>query len=145
MLLSLAFRASVVWQPVCNRHGMKRHEKQMSQAEKEVAVSRVRQIAETVISTHAADRMAQKNVTAREIENCLKYGRVIELNNDSPSEYRLVVRHDYGRPKVGVVVVVGVTTGTIVTTWKNAGSDSHATLNLYAYQLAVSALIALAL
>ncbi len=123
---------------------MKRHEKQMNQAEKDDAVTRVRQIAETVISTHAADRMAQKNVTAKEIENCLKYGRVIELNDESPKEFRLVVRHDYGRPKVGVVVVVGVTTGTIVTTWKNAGADGHLTLNLYAYQLETSVIKALA-
>ena len=112
---------------------MKTHRKYMKAAEIEALELRVREIAETVISTHAAERMHQKNVTAREIENCLRYGVVIELH-DEAGELRMVVRHDSGRPKVGVVAVVAFETGTIVTVWRNAGSDNHATLNDFAYQ-----------
>ena len=100
---------------------MKKHESQMSGAEKEAIAVRVREIAETVISSHAADRMNQKIVSSKEIEICLKYGQAVEL------------RHGFGRPKVAVCVVVVLQTGTIVTTWKNAGSDNHKTLNVFAY------------
>ena len=115
----------------------RKHEKQMNGEEKAALITRVRQIAETVISTHAADRMAQKGVTAKEIENCLRYGFAVEIHNEA-SEWRAVIRHAYGRPKVAVCVVIGLETGTIVTTWKNAGSDNHATLNLNAYDLKVN-------
>ncbi len=76
--------------------------------------------------------MAQKGVTAKEIENCLKYGNGIEIHNEA-GELRAVVRHAYGRPKVAVCVVIGLGSGTIVTTWKNSGSDNHKTLNVLAY------------
>ncbi len=104
----------------------------MKEAEKQALTSRIREVAETVISTHAAERMAQKGVTAREIENCLKYGNGIEIHNEQ-GELRAVVRHAYGRPKVAVCVVIGLESGTIVTTWKNSGSDNHKTLNVLAY------------
>lgn len=111
---------------------MKTHRSLMTAAEIQTAEGRVREIAEIVISTHAAERMTQKVVTVKEIENCLRYGLVIEAH-DEAGELRLVVRHDYGRPKVGIVVVVGLLSGAIITTWKNAGSDNHKTLNMLAY------------
>jgi hypothetical protein len=111
---------------------MKKHESQMSGAEKEAIAVRVREIAETVISSHAADRMNQKIVSSKEIEICLKYGQAVELH-DEAGELRAVIRHGFGRPKVAVCVVVVLQTGTIVTTWKNAGSDNHKTLNVFAY------------
>ena len=101
-------------------------------ADREMTTQLVRQIAQTVISTHAADRMAQKGVTGREIEICLTYGSVIEVH-DEAGEWRAVIRHAFGMPKVAVYVVIGIMTGTIVTCWKNAGSDNHATLNTLAY------------
>lgn len=115
----------------------------MKQAEIEVLEVRVREIAATVISTHAADRMTQKGVTAKEIENCLKYGIAIEIHNEA-NELRAVIRHAYGKPKVAVCVVIGLASGTIATTWKNAGSDNHSTLNLYAYQWNVNVATVLA-
>lgn len=111
---------------------MKKHEHQMSEAEKAGIAVRVREIAETVISSHAAERMQQKNVTAKEIEICLKYGHAVELH-DEAGELRAVIRHAFGKPKVAVCVVVGLESGTLVTTWKNAGSDNHKTLNVFAY------------
>jgi len=41
---------------------MKTHYTLMSAADREMTTQLVRQIAQTVISTHAADRMAQKGV-----------------------------------------------------------------------------------
>ena len=111
---------------------MKKHESQMSSTEKEAITVRIREIAEVVISSHAADRMTQRVVSSKEIEICLKYGHVVELHDES-NELRAVIRHSFGKPKVAVCVVVGLETGTIVTTWKNAGSDNHKTLNVYAY------------
>jgi hypothetical protein len=110
----------------------RKHETEMNEAEKAALTARIREIAETVISTHAADRMTQKGVTAKEIEICLRYGNGIEIHNEQ-GELRAVVRHAYGRPKVAICVVIGLETGLIVTTWKNAGSDNHKTLNTYAY------------
>ena len=112
---------------------MKTHYTLMNEADKQLATLLVRKIAATVTSTHAADRMAQKDITGREIEIALTYGRIIEVHDDA-GEYRAVIRHDFGRPKVGVVVVISLTTGKIITTWKNAGSDNHRTLNGFVYQ-----------
>lgn len=105
----------------------------MKAAEIEALTVRIRQIAKHVISTHAAERMAQKGVTGREIELALQYGLPVEIHNEA-NELRVVVRFAYGKPKVAICVVVGFVSGTIATTWKNAGSDNHSTLNLYAYQ-----------
>ncbi|MFI5260790.1 MAG: DUF4258 domain-containing protein [Candidatus Paceibacteria bacterium] len=111
---------------------MKKHENQMTGAEKTAIAMRVAEIAATVISTHAADRMDQKGVSGKEIEICLKYGHAVEMH-DEANELRAVIRHSFGKPKVAVCVVIGLESGTIVTTWKNAGSDSHSTLNMFAY------------
>ena len=118
---------------------MKKHENQMSQAEKAAIAVRVAEIAAKVISTHAADRMNQKNVTSKEIEICLKYGHAVEMHDES-DELRAVIRHSFGKPKVAVCAVVGLETGTVVTTWKNAGSDNHKTLNIFAYDKAMPVL-----
>ncbi len=111
---------------------MKKHENQMSGAEKAAIAMRVAEIAETIISTHAADRMAQKGVSGKEIEICLKYGHAVEMHNEA-NELRAVIRHSFGKPKIAVCVVIGLCSGTIVTTWKNNGSDSHKTLNVFVY------------
>jgi hypothetical protein len=111
----------------------RKHSKQMKAAEIEALTVRIRQIAKAVVSSHATDRMAQKGVTGRELELCLQYGAPVEIHNEA-SELRVVVRFAYGKPKVAVCVVVGLLSGTVATTWKNAGSDNHSTLNLWAYQ-----------
>jgi len=80
----------------------------------------VRKVTAHILSTHAAYRMAQKGVTAKEIENCLKYGIAIEIHNEA-GELRAVIRHAYGRPKVAICLVIGLESQTVVTTWKNAG------------------------
>ncbi len=118
---------------------MKKHENQMSGAEKAAIAMRVAEIAETIISTHAADRMAQKGVSGKEIEICLKYGHAVEMH-DEANELRAVIRHSFGMPKVAVCVVIGLCSGTIVTTWKNAGNDNHATLNMFAYDKSMNVL-----
>lgn len=128
-----ALNRHVGWHEGCNIKSMRKHSKQMKAAEIEMLTARVRTIAQAVVSSHAADRMAQKGVTGREIELCLQHGVPVEIHNEA-SELRVVVRFAYGKPKVAVCVVVGLETGTIATTWKNAGSDSHSTLNLWAYQ-----------
>ena len=118
---------------------MKKHESQMSQAEKETVAARVREIAEKIISTHAAGRMTQKGVTGRELEIALKYGHAVEIH-DEANELRAVIRHAFGKPKVAVCAVVGLASGLVVTTWKNAGSDNHATLNAFVYDKAMPVL-----
>lgn len=118
---------------------MKKHENQMNPAEKAAIAVRVSEIAATIISTHAADRMDQKKVTSKEIEICLKYGHAVEMH-DEASELRAVIRHSFGKPKVAICVVIGLETGTIVTCWKNAGSDNHSTLNTFVYDKAMPVL-----
>lgn len=112
---------------------MRKHSKQMKAAELEALTARCRTIGAALISSHATERMAQKGVTAKEISLCLQYGVPVEIHNEA-SELRVVLRFAYGKPKVAVCVVIGLESGTIATTWKNAGSDNHSTLNLYAYQ-----------
>jgi hypothetical protein len=111
----------------------RKHREQMKASEIAALEISVRKVTARILSTHAAARMAEKGVTVKEIENCLKYGIAIEIHNEA-GELRVVIRHAYGRPKVAVCLVIGLTSQTVVTTWKNAGSDSHSTLNLFKYQ-----------
>jgi len=90
-------------------------------------------VGHTLILAHAASRMVQKDVSEREIENCLKYGHAIEVHNEA-SNLRIVLRHDYGRPKVGVCLVLELGTNAIITVWKNKGNDGHKTLDKWQYQ-----------
>jgi hypothetical protein len=107
---------------------MKKHRQQMKAAEIATVESAVRTYANPTFAQHAYDRMAEKHVTAREIELTLKYGEVIEVHNETGT-----LRFSYGKPKVAVCVVLDFETNAVVTTWKNAGSDNHKTLNLLAY------------
>ncbi len=71
--------------------------------------------------------MAQKGVSGKEIEICLKYGHAVEFH-DEANELRAVIRHAFGKPKVAVCVVIGLGTGTIATCWKNedfVGGDAE--------------------
>lgn len=113
-------------------HVMKKHRQQMKAAEIATLEVAVRTYANPTFAQHAYDRMAEKHVTAREIELALKYGEVIEVHNEAGT-LRSVVRFPYGKPKVAVCVVLDFDTNAVVTTWKNAGSDNHKTLNLLAY------------
>lgn len=122
---------------------MKKHRNMMKAAEIEGIEKRVREIAAVAISSHAAERMNQKAVSVKEIENCLKYGFAVEIHNEA-EELRAVIRFQYGKPKVAVCLVVGLETGTLVTTWKNAGSDNHKTLNSFAYDKGMPVLAMLA-
>lgn len=111
---------------------MKKHRVQMKQAEIEALEAHVRKLNCEAIGQHAAEWMAQKNVSAREIANSLRYGQAIELHNEA-GEWRAVLRHQYGRPQVAVCAVFAIERGEVVTVWKNKGSDAHSTLDLSKY------------
>jgi hypothetical protein len=105
----------------------------MKPAEIEALESFVRKMNCEAIGLHAVGRMAQKNVNAREIGNALRYGQAIELHNES-GEWRVLLRHESGRPRVAVCVVFAIERGEVVTVWKNRGDDKHSTLDLSAYK-----------
>lgn len=113
----------------------------MKPAEIDALEHEIRQIVSSIgmvqVMQHAAERMQEKHITARDIELTLRFGQVIEIHNDA-GELRVVVRHSYGKPKTATVVVMGLDTGSIVTAWKNGGDDNHKTLNLFAYQWKVN-------
>ena len=116
---------------------MRKHRQQMKAAEITALEARIHQVCSPELAGHAAQRMEQKSVSAQEITNCLRWGQAVEIHNEA-GELRAVVRHQYGKPKVAVCVVVSLETGVVVTTWKNKGSDNHSTLNLWAYQWQVN-------
>lgn len=110
----------------------RKHITQMKPAEVVMLTAATRKLGQALITSHAADRMAQKGVTAKDINLCLQYGTPVEIHNEA-SELRVVLRFAYGKPKVATCVVLGLSTGTIATVWKNAGNDNHGSLNLWAY------------
>lgn len=122
---------------------MRKHFTEMNPEEKQAVMGRVAAIAaRRAFVDHAEERMQQKKVNARDIEIALRYGHVIEVHNES-EELRCVVEHTFGRPKMRVCVVISLETGTVVTTWKNQVTDTHATLDKsqYGWNINLAALL----
>lgn len=123
---------------------MRKHFTQFSSDEKAAIANRLATIAaRRAFVDHAAERMAKKQVTAREIEIALRYGNAIEVHTEA-GEVRALIAHTFGKPKVKVNVVISLETGTVITTWKNAATDNHSTLDksLYGWQMDITKLLA---
>lgn len=123
---------------------MRKHVNQMLTAEVKAITDRVQAIAaRRAFIDHSQERMAQKNVSQKDIETTLRYGNPVEIHNEA-GELRALISLCFGKPKVRVCVVVSLATGAVVTTWKNAATDRHATLDksLYGWQADVVALLA---
>jgi hypothetical protein len=77
---------------------------------------------------HVMQRMLEKKVTKDAAVNTLKYGEVIEVNDNG----RVVMRLMKGL-RAGTVVVVSIRDRVLVTAWYNSPKDNHKTLNLSEY------------
>jgi hypothetical protein len=77
---------------------------------------------------HVMQRMLEKKVTKDAAVNTLKYGEVIEVNDNG----RVVMRLMKGM-RAGTVVVVSIRDRVLVTAWYNSPKDNHKTLNLSEY------------
>ena len=122
----------------------RKYHTQMNAAEKQAVELAVRAIAaRRAFVDHAEERMHQKHVAAKDIEICLRYGSVIELHNEA-GELRALIQHSFGKPKVKVSVVIGLTSGNVVTTWKNSAMDNHSTVDIskYTWQVNVVSILA---
>lgn len=111
---------------------MRKHFSQMQPAELEEITKFIRSMQVRRECDHAEVRKAQKNVTPKELELVLKYGTPVEIHNEA-GEARVLIRLTCGRPKVHICAVLGLQSATLVTVWKNAGSDNHATLDWSLY------------
>lgn len=112
---------------------MRKHRTQMGKAEIEAAEAYVHGLKAQELADHAFKRMDTKNVTLRDIFVTIKYGRIIEVNTEG-SGMRVLMRLDFGKPKVAVCVVLALDNLAVVTVWKNAGNDAHKTLDISQYQ-----------
>src|ERR1700722_2167393 len=98
---------------------MRKHISNCSEAEVKAVTTRVQALAASrAFVDHAAERMHHKNVSAREIEIALRYGQPIEVHAET-GEWRALIMHSFGKPKVKVNVVINLVDGKIITTWKN--------------------------
>lgn len=116
---------------------MRKHISKCSEAEVQAIAGRVHALAASrAFIEHAAERMHHKKVSAREIEIALRYGQPIEVHTES-GEWRALIMHTFGKPKVKVNVVINLENGTVITTWKNNATDNHSTLDesLYGWQV----------
>ena len=111
---------------------MRKHRNQMKAAEIAALETYMHTVTPAIHIDHAAERMQQKNVTTDEIAKAIRFGKVVEFHNEA-AELRVVMRLDFGRPKVAVCAVVEPKTAKVVTTWKNSGSDNHSTIDMSAY------------
>lgn len=82
---------------------------------------------------HVMERCEQKGIRKGDLVNCLRYGRVIEVNDAGRAVLRLNMKGG------GVVVVASLAERVLVTAWKNANEDNHATLNRSEYGWKVNA------
>ncbi len=122
---------------------MRKHISSMDQTEVQAIVNRVQAIAAfRAFIDHSEERKTQKNVTARDIDITLRYGLPVEIHNEA-GELRALISLCFGKPKVRVCVVIALATGAVITTWKNAATDKHATLDvsLYGWQADVVGLV----
>jgi len=112
----------------------RKHRIEMNTAEISNVESLVHNINEWDFShDHVMQRMEQKGITKGALVNCLRYGRIIEVNSEGRAVLRLNMKGG------GVVVVVSLAERVLVTAWKNANEDNHKTLNRSEYGWAVNA------
>lgn len=117
---------------------MKKHRQQMQPGEIAALESFIHSIS-PVLDGHTFQRMCEKNIAVVDIENIFKHGAAVEIHNEA-EELRAVVRYDAGKGKkaTGVVAVIGLQSGKIITAWRNDGGDNHSTLRITAYQWRVN-------
>lgn len=119
---------------------MRKHHTQMTRDEYKRLLDCIRSRS-FVLSTHACDRMSQKQVSENDIRAMLTYCAIIEMHNDIVNELRVLVR---GKVRGQFVcAVLSLTTGEIVTTYRNQAGDYHATLDRSVYTWTVSVFDAL--
>lgn len=76
---------------------------------------------------HVLHRMASKGVTMSMLLGCLESGRIIEVHNEAGTLRAML------RDATGVCAVVDLHNRTVVTTYVNAASDRHNTLDRASY------------
>lgn len=103
----------------------------MNAEEIRAAESLARSVYSPALSSHAADRMWQKQISADEISAAVLCGEVIEAHNEVHNELRLLLR--YNGTNAATCVVVAPYAKRIVTAWKNDLNDNHRTLDLSRY------------
>ena len=79
------------------------------------------------LTEHAKARMEEKNISKRDVGDCVQHGDLVEFNDEESGTRRTLWRNH------GICVVLDLDTGAIVTVFRNGVWDGHKTLDRTAY------------
>lgn len=114
------------------RDDKRKHRSQMTWAEIRLVETAIRNFGQYKTTAHTEVRMAQKRVTMNEALDTLRHGELIEVHNNNGTDVRALMQWDSTKDKVSVVV--SVVSGEIITVWRNAADDNHATRDMSKYR-----------
>jgi hypothetical protein len=105
----------------------RKHRSQMEAAEIALIERAIHRRTHSEFAPHAFDRMREKRISFLEVSCALDCGELIEVHNNVRDDIRALVRHRQGASHV--CVVISLISGKIITAYRNAANDNHATLN----------------
>lgn len=111
---------------------MRKHQKQMTPAERQHVENHIHGLRGWILKPHAIKRGLERVVDTDALYTTMRIGDVIEVHNDVPAQIRAVLRADLGN--ASICVAADLTNREIVSVWVNALDDQHDTLNLGNYR-----------
>lgn len=115
----------------------RKHRQQMSYEEINYLEAFAHGVQGWAFSRHVNERIQQKQIDIESVKLALRYGRVVEINNENCIVLRGNVRKGFDYV---AVVVVDVQKFVVVTAWPNDKRDDHKTLKKGEYTWRVNAI-----
>lgn len=108
---------------------MKKSYKQMNRSEVKALVNRIKRINDCKISltTHAKQRMKERNINEDEIRNVFKNFKIIEFNARNDGTISALIRDKNIGQQVSLSV--DLSSGSVLTVYKNHYKDNHNSVN----------------
>ena len=85
-----------------------------------------------ILTRHAKSRMSQWKVNSAEVLGTIRSGKIIEVHCNAYPDVRALLRKEFG--KYAVCVVVSLVRKEVVTVFVNQANDNHYTLDHSQYQ-----------
>jgi len=97
---------------------VRKHPTQMSEVEINLIESKLHTYADYALAPHARQRKLEKGVAEQEIQQALRYGKLVEVHNNVPGDVRALVELKR-KKKESTAVVISLCSGEVRTVWRN--------------------------
>lgn len=108
---------------------MRKRYEQMNKKEVRILVSRVKRLydCKVTLSNHAKERMKERNIKEKDVYRVFRNFNIIEFNVKTQGGITALIR---GRDKGNQICLsIDLSTGSILTVYKNSFKDNHANVN----------------